>query len=194
MSMRPFTSTISITEARAIIEAGMPLIDRRERVSLDDARGRVLATDVVAAFDVPPFDRASMDGYAVLAADTTGASRDAARRLRLAGRVFTGDVPTVPVTPGACVEVATGAPMPSGADAVIMVEETAIDGADILVCSGVHPRQNIGPRGADITTGQTVLHAGDVLNASRIGALAALGFAEVEVLGAPDSGHPLDGQ
>ncbi len=70
MSMRPFTSTISITEARAIIEAGMPLVDRRERVSLEDARGRVLAADVVAAFDVPPFDRASMDGYAVLAADT----------------------------------------------------------------------------------------------------------------------------
>ena len=185
MSMRPFTSTISITEARAIIEAGMPLIARRERVSLEDARGRVLAADVVAAFDVPPFDRASMDGYAVLAADTTGASRDAARRLRLAGRVFTGDVPTVPVTPGACVEVATGAPMPSGADAVIMVEETAIEGAHILVYSGVQPRQNIGPRGADITTGQTVLHAGDVLNASRVGALAALGFAEVEVWARP---------
>jgi len=185
MSMRPFTSTISITEARAIIEAGMPLIDRRERVSLEDARGRVLATDVVAAFEVPPFDRASMDGYAVLASDTAGATRDAAHRLHLAGRVFTGDVPTVPVASGACVEVATGAPMPSGADAVIMVEETAIDGADILVYSGVHPRQNIGPRGADITTGQTVLHAGDVLNASRIGALAALGFAEVEVWARP---------
>ena len=185
MSMRPFTSTISITEARAIIEAGMPLIDRRERVALSHARGRVLAADVVAAFDVPPFNRASMDGYAVVAADTTGATREAPRRLRLAGRVFTGDVPTVPVTAGACVEVATGAPMPAGADAVIMVEETAIDGADILVFGAVHPRQNIGPQGADIATGQTVLHAGEVLNASRIGALAALGFADVEVWAQP---------
>jgi molybdopterin molybdotransferase len=126
-----------------------------------------------------------MDGYAVLAADTTGASRDAARRLHLAGRVFTGDVPTVPVTPGACVEVATGAPMPIGADAVIMVEETAIDGADILVFGTVRPQQNIGPQGADIATGQTVLHAGEVLDASRLGALAALGFVEVEVWARP---------
>ena len=185
MSMRPFTSTISITEARAIIEAGMPLVDRRERLSLTDARGRVLATDIVAGFDVPPFNRASMDGYAVLAADTAGATREVARRLRLAGRVFTGDVPTVPVIPGACVEVATGAPMPAGADAVIMVEETAIDGADILVHAAVSPRQNIGPQGADIAAGQTVLHAGEVLNASRIGALAALGCADVEVWAQP---------
>jgi molybdopterin molybdotransferase len=185
MSMRPFTSTISITEARAIIEAGVPLIDRRDRVALGDARGRVLAADVVAAFDVPPFNRASMDGYAVLAGDTTGATREAPRRLRLAGRVFTGDVPTVPVTGGACVEVATGAPMPSGADAVIMVEETTVDGPDILIFGAVQPRQNIGPQGADIATGQTVLHAGEVLNASRIGALAALGFAAVEVWAQP---------
>jgi molybdopterin molybdotransferase len=126
-----------------------------------------------------------MDGYAVVAADTTGATREAPRRLRLAGRVFTGDMPTVAVTAGACVEVATGAPMPAGADAVIMVEETTIDGADIVVFGAVHPRQNIGPQGADISTGQTVLEAGEVLNASRIGALAALGFADVEVWAQP---------
>jgi molybdopterin biosynthesis enzyme len=94
MTMRPFTSTISITEARAIIEAGMPVIARRERVPLSAASGRVVAEDVVATFDVPPFDRASMDGYAVKAEDTTDASRIDPRSLMLAGRVYTGYVPT----------------------------------------------------------------------------------------------------
>jgi molybdenum cofactor synthesis domain-containing protein len=185
MTMRPFTSTISITEARAIIEAGMPVIARRERVPLSAASGRVVAADVVATFDVPPFDRASMDGYAVKAEDTTDASRIDPRSLMLAGRVYTGDVPTVTVTNGTCVEIATGAPMPWGADAVVMVEETSLDGNRVAVYAPVHARQNVGPRGADIATGQTVLQAGDVLNASRVGALAALGLAEVEVWARP---------
>lgn len=181
MTMRPFTSTISIDEAHAIIEAGVSPIDRIESVPLADARGRVLARDVVARFDVPPFDRASMDGYAVVAADTAGATREQGRRLELIGRLYTGDVPTVTVTPGSCVEIATGAPIPLGADAVIMVEETAQRGADVELFTSVRLGQNIGPRGADIAVGDTVLRAGQVLNASRIGALAALGCADAEV-------------
>jgi molybdenum cofactor synthesis domain-containing protein len=185
MTMRPFTRTISITEARGIIEAGMPVIERRERVPLSTASGRVVATDVVATFDVPPFDRASMDGYAVKAEDTDGASRAGPASLMLAGRVYTGDVPTVAVTNGTCVEIATGAPMPEGADAVVMVEETSLDGDRVAIYTPVQARQNVGPRGADITTGQTVLQADDVLNASRVGALAALGLADVDVWAQP---------
>jgi len=185
MTMRPFTSTISIAEARAIIERGMAHIDRRERVPLLEARGRVLAADVVAAANVPPFDRASMDGYAVIAADTAGATRQQPVRLRLAGRIYTGDVPTAAVEPGACMEIATGAPMPDGADAVIMVEDTALGDDGVSLFAGVRPAQNVGRRGADIETGQTVLRAGEVLNASRIGALAALGLADVDVWARP---------
>lgn len=185
MTMRPFTSTISIDEAHAIIEAGVSAIDRSESVPLSDARGRVLAGDVVAKVDVPPFDRASMDGYAVIAGDTAGAARGEPRRLVLAGRIYTGDPSSVSVTPGACVEIATGAPIPAGADAVVMVEETALDGSHVQVFSTVRPRQNIGPRGADIAKGDTVLRSGDVLNASRIGALAALGLPEAGVWARP---------
>ena len=185
MTMRPFTSTISIDEAHAIIEAGVPAMRRTERVALAEAHGRVLASDVVAGCDVPPFDRASMDGYAVQAADTAGATREQAQRLELIGRIYTGDLPAVTVTSGACVEIATGAPLPPGADAVIMVEETAPDGKHVQIYSPVRPRQNIGPRGADIAEGDTVLRSGDVLNASRIGALAALGFADAEVWARP---------
>jgi molybdenum cofactor synthesis domain-containing protein len=185
MSMRPFTNTISIDEARAIIEAGIAPLAREERVALADARGRVLSRAVVADADVPPFDRASMDGYAVIAADTAGATRESPRRLRLAGRVYTGDVPTESVAAGACMEIATGAPMPDGADAVIMVEETAVESDRVSLFAAVRPAQNVGPRGADISAGQSVLDEGDVLNASRIGALAALGRADVAVWARP---------
>lgn len=185
MTMRPFTSTISITEAHAIIARGVPVVERRERVPLPAASGRVVATDVVATFDVPPFNRASMDGYAVKAEDTEGASHTGPRSLMLAGRVYTGDVPSVAVTHGTCVEVATGAPMPEGADAVVMVEETSLDGDRVAIRAPVRAGQNVGPRGADISTGQTVLRAGEVLNASRVGALAALGLADVEAWARP---------
>jgi molybdenum cofactor synthesis domain-containing protein len=185
MTMRPFTKTISIDEARAIIEAGMPRIDRRERVPLLEASGRVLAADVVAAADVPPFNRASMDGYAVVAADTDGATRGQPRRLRLGGHVYTGDVPAARVERGTCMEIATGAPMPAGADAVIVVEETTVAGDDVTIFASVKPGQNIGRLGADISAGQSVLREGEVLNASRIGALAALGHADAEVWARP---------
>lgn len=185
MTMRPFTRTISIAEAHAIVEAGVRAVDRRERVGLLDASGRVVASEVVATIDVPPFNRASMDGYAVVAAETAGASRARAAVLTLAGRVYTGDVPAMTVSPGTCVEIATGAPMPEGADAVVMVEETALDGNSVAIYTSVEPRQNVGPRGADIKAGQTVLEAGRVLNPSRVGALAALGHADVEVWARP---------
>ena len=108
--------------ARALMfEAAMP-IERRERIAIGDATNRVLAQPVTSRVDVPPFDRAAMDGYAVIAGDTSGASGRAPRRLRCIGRVFTGQAADVTVTAGACVEVATGAPLPPGADAVVMVE------------------------------------------------------------------------
>lgn len=185
MSMRPFTSTISITEARARIADGITAIERRERVPLAEAHARAVAADIVATLDVPPFNRASMDGYAVRAADTEGATASEPRRLRLLARVYTGDVPDATLTPGTCAEIATGAPVPESADAVIMVEDTALDEDHVLVRAAVRPRQNIGPRGADISAGQTVVAAGELLTPARVGALAALGLADVEVWARP---------
>jgi len=184
--MRPIQKTIALTEARAIIERTVVPIQRTERVPLAQANGRVLAHDVVATSDVPPFSRAGMDGYAVRAEDTTGASREVPRTLRCVDQVFTGQMPTRAVVAGTCSEIATGAPMPDGADAVVMVEDTWRDEAGIVqVFAAVEPGQNIGRQGADIRKGQDVLRAGDVLNASRVGAIAALGRAEVEVYARP---------
>lgn len=189
--MRPFHSTISITEARAIVDAATVPLERTELVPLQSAGGRVLAELIVASADVPPFSRAAMDGYAVRAADTAGATAESARTLHCIEQVFTGQMPREAIGPGQCAEVATGAPMPHGADAVVMVEQSRRDDSQSPVGSAVHilaaarEGQNIGRQGADIRLGQHVLQPGTVLNASRVGALAALGRSTVQVYARP---------
>jgi molybdenum cofactor synthesis domain-containing protein len=185
-TMRPIKDTISLDEARALIDGAIKTVDRKERVPLVHANGRVLAQHVVADCDVPPFPRAAMDGYAVVAADTFGASRQDPRTLRVVDKVYTGQVSTRHIGSQEAAEIATGAPMPEGADAVVMVEETdrASDG-EVRIFTPVFPRQNVGRQGADISHGQTVLHQGDVLNPSRIGALAALGLKEIDTFAKP---------
>ncbi len=126
-----------------------------------------------------------MDGYAVRAEDTFGANRYEPKTLRVIEKVYTGQVPTKTIEAGTAVEIATGAPMPQGADAVVMVEETEKASEAVRVLTPVYPRQNVGRQGADIVVGQTVITLGDVLNPSRIGALAALGVADVEVFAKP---------
>ena len=185
-AMRPIRETLPLDEAMAILlEAARP-IERTERVPLRDATGRVLATDTVSALDVPPFDRAAMDGFAVIAEDTFGAGTYSPRVLKCVEKVYTGQVPTRAVGRGECIEIATGAPMPAGADAVVMVEETekAADGA-IRIFTPVYPKQHVGRRAADIAAGQTIVGKGEVLNPSRIGALAAVGVFDVEVYARP---------
>ncbi len=185
-AMRPFEGTMPLAEARAIIDAAIVPIDRVERIRVQDANGRVLARDVDADADVPPFSRAAMDGYAVRAGDTAGATRQSPVTLRYVGQTFTGQVPASSVAPGECIEVATGAPMPPGADAVVIVEETdAADSGNVRVFASVQPQQNIGRQGADISRGQTVLRAGTFINAARAGALSALGLTTVEVYAKP---------
>ena len=183
--MRPFKGTISLDEARAIIDRTIVPIERTERVPLECASGRVLAEAVVSSADVPPFARAAMDGYAVRAQDTSGASRSTPRTLHSIEKVFTGQMPAQTVGDGQCIEIATGAPMPLGADAVVIVEETESDGDLVRVFTSVNPGQNIGRQGADIQKGQTVLQPGTLLNASRVGSLAALGLTAVTVFDKP---------
>ena len=183
--MRPITETLLYDDAVKLVMGTAAPITRTERVALVDAGGRVVAADVVAAIDVPPFDRAAMDGYAVVAEDTFGAGTHAPKTLRCVDRVFTGQVPARGISTGECIEIATGAPMPAGADAVVMVEETERAGENINMLTPVYPRQNVGRRAADIAIGSVVVSAGQVLNPSRIGALAALGTRDVEVFARP---------
>ncbi len=184
--MRPIRETIPLQEAREIIDQATAPVERVERVPLADANRRVLAADIVSPMDVPPFARAAMDGYAVIAADTFGAGQFDPKVLHAVETVYTGQVPARAIGAGECTEIATGAPLPRGADAVVMVEETE-KGPDgqIRIFSPVYPAQNVGRQGADIRTAQVVLRRGDVLTPSRVGALAAIGLDAVEVFARP---------
>ena len=184
--MRPFGDVISLEAARAILDTTGAPIANVETIMLSEANGRVLAAAVVAHADVPPFARAGMDGYAVRASDTQGASRSAPRTLTKVGTLYTGEVSPIPVRDGQCIEISTGAPIPDGADAVVMVEETDSDGGNVVrIFAEAQPQQNVGRRGADIQTGQVVVAAGEVVNSSRIGALAAVGSVWVDVYDRP---------
>ncbi|MEM3086202.1 MAG: molybdopterin-binding protein [Halobacteria archaeon] len=183
--MRPLKALLSLEEAlAALIGAARPLA-ATERVPLQEAGGRVLALDLVAPGDVPPFRRAAMDGYAVRARETFGASTQRPKKLRKVDEVHAGEAARVPVGPGECVQIATGAPMPEGADAVVMVEDTEAEGEAVSVYSALHPGANVSPAGEDIRKGTRVLAAGTLLDPSRVGVLAALGVAEAEVYRKP---------
>jgi molybdenum cofactor synthesis domain-containing protein len=184
--MRPFTSTISFDEARRRLDAAATPIDRIERVPLAAAGWRVAAEDIVSPIDVPPFARAAMDGYAVVAADTASATGQAPVTLRIVERLYTGRAPSRAIVSGTCAEIATGAPLPQGADAVVMVEQTSMTGESVVqIKAAASAAQNIGRRGADISAGATVLRAGELLNPGRLGAVAAIGRKEVAVYAKP---------
>src|SRR5437763_13370215 len=184
--MRPFTSTISFEEARRRLDAAITPITRTERVPLVSAGWRVAAEDVVSTMDVPPFARSAMDGYAVIAVDTESATERAPVTLQIIEQLYTGRAPSQTVRRGTCAEIATGAPLPEGADAVVMVEQTSkVGDTAVNITAKVAAGENIGRRGADITGGATVVRRGDVLNPGRIGAVAAIGRQDVVVYAKP---------
>jgi molybdenum cofactor synthesis domain-containing protein len=187
--VRPFTSVISLDDARRALQTAVVPIARTESISLADAPGRVAARDVASAIDVPPFARSAMDGYAVRSSDTATATRTAPVLLRIVERIYTGQMPATTLTPGDCAEIATGAPIPAGADAVVMVEETApADGARVSILAKAAAGQNVTGRGADISRGTAIVRGGELLSASAVGALAAVGCTAVEVFAKPAVG------
>ncbi len=163
---------------RRILDACLPLAP--VVVPLADALGRVLAEPVVAGHDVPPFANTAMDGYAVRAADTAGAPA----RLRVVGTLSAGSAPDVEVGPGQAVRIMTGAPIPPGADAIVMVERTssADDGSVVVIEVAASPGDHIRQAGDDLAAGQTVFEPGDELTPGHLGVLASLGFEQVRVV------------
>lgn len=185
--MRPdlFRHTIPFDDAlRRVLEAATP-VERVVTLSLAEATARIAARDVTSAIDVPPFDRAAMDGYALRSTDVAGAAPDAPIQLICVDQVFTGHVSPHTLVAGQCAEIGTGAPLPAGADAVVMVERTSREGAVVSVREATRAGQNVGPRGGDIATGQRAVRAGDVISPARAGALAAIGHTTVEVFDRP---------
>ena len=186
-----FLEVVSAEEARARFMRRVDLAPLPgETVGLAAALGRVLAADVAAPMDVPPFDRANVDGFALRSADTVGASDGAPRRLRLNGEVIVcGHLPALEVTAGSATTIATGGVIPRGADAVVMIEHTDLTDAGaapaIDVRRAVTPGQFISYAGSDIARGETVLRRKTLLSSREIGMLAACGLAEIGVVRKP---------
>ncbi|MGD2200957.1 MAG: molybdopterin-binding protein [Candidatus Bathyarchaeota archaeon] len=183
--MKPFKTLLPRLEALRIIEENINRIERVEEVPLERAGGRVLAGDIVAGFSVPPFARSAMDGYAVRAEDTYGASTTDPKRLRLLGVQYAGEYFQGEVDQGECVQVATGSPVPLGADSVVMVEFTRSEGETVEIQKPAYPGSNVSPVGEDIVEGETVIGAGEVLTPAKVGALAAMNVERVEVYARP---------
>ena len=160
-----------------------------ETVPLTQALSRVLAHDVVAAVDAPPFDRSNVDGFAVRAADTIGANDTNPKVLRLNGEVIAcGHAPALEVAPGTATAIATGGVIPRGADAVVMIEQTELIEAEapaIELRRVAVPGQFVSYAGSDIARGETLLRRGTRVGSREIGMLAACGLAEVEVVRRP---------
>lgn len=152
------------------------------------ALGRTLAQDVVAALELPPFDNSAMDGYALIAADVQDASEAAPVRLQLLETIGAGEVATRAVQRRQCLKIMTGAPLPDGADAVVMREETRESGAIIEILATVKQGENIRRTGSDVAQGETVLRSGTVVKAAQWAMLASLGQREVAVVKRPRVG------
>jgi len=190
----PVTSMISVEEARERILSFFSRLEPETRPVLD-ALGQVLAADVVAPFDIPPLDNTAMDGYAVRAADTTGATEDGPRELRVIGDLAAGYVSEAAVGPGEAVRIMTGAPMPPGADAVVPFEETdeplrevnerPQKGGTVRVLKAANVAANIRFRAEDVRAGNVVIPAGRVVRASEVGVLASMGVSDVTVYRRP---------
>ena len=178
-----FLHVLDRDEAERRFRAAVDLTPRGiETVLLDAALGRVLAADVISSVDVPSFDRSNVDGFAVVAADTFGASEEVPRSVQLAGEaIHTAVVPKTAIRSGVAVPIATGGMMPRGADAVVMVEHTDVRDSELRMTRAVTPGSGVSFAGTDITAGETVVRRGQLLSSRDTGVLAAIGVVHVEV-------------
>ena len=181
-----FRKLVTFEEAKQLIEQQLqPKPLGTEEISLLDAYNRVLAEDAKSTLDIPPFSRSTVDGYAVKAQDTFGADENQPAKLKVCGVVSIGETPKVSVANGEAAEIVTGAPIPEGADAVVMVEDTQREDDVLDVFGSVTQNENVMKKGSDIKLGETVLKAGKILGSREIGVLAALGMAKVSVYVVP---------
>ena len=177
-----FRKLMTFEEARKTIEEYFkPAFLGDEEAVLLEAYNRVLSEDIISALDIPGFNRSTMDGYAVKAQDTIGANENQPVTLKVTGALNIGEQPLIKIETGEAVEIVTGAPMPEGADAVVMVEDTEHEDNDLHVYVAVVSNENVMKKGSDIKKGAVVLKKGQVLGSSEIGVLAALGLKSVRV-------------
>ncbi|MBR3766726.1 MAG: molybdopterin molybdotransferase MoeA [Clostridia bacterium] len=174
-------SVVSVEKALEIIKEEFTTHDTVEEVCVTNALGRVLGEDIVSGEYIPAFDRSTVDGFAVIASDTFGASENAPSMLNIKGEILMGEEATEGIKKGECMKISTGGMLPPGADSVIMVEHTdeGFEGM-CLSLKSVSPNENVTKKGDDVKEGAVVLKKGAVINSSSVGVLCALGISNIK--------------
>ena len=156
-----------------------------EEISISEAHKRVLAEDIMAFHDSPPFDKSAMDGFAVIAENTFGASQSAPKSLKIIDAIGAGEFSDKKVGENEAIVIATGAPVPEGANAVLMKEFTTTDGDDLTIYSQVTPGENVGPKAEDIKKGEKILSKNTFIRYQEMGLIASAGYNKVKVFKKP---------
>ena len=179
-----FLKVVPLEKALEVIDS-FPLEPKVEKVPLEEALGRVLAENLSSPIDVPPFDRATVDGYAVRAEDTFMASESEPVRLKVVGEINAGDTPEIELKGGEAAYISTGAPLPKGADTVIQFEDVDREGNEVIIYKPAYPTLGVMKAGADIAKGKLLLRKGTRLGFKETALLSAVGMVEVPVFRKP---------
>jgi molybdopterin molybdotransferase len=182
-----YPELIPVKEALNIIE-DLKTKPKKEKITLEDANSRVLAQKVTVLIDVPPFDRAAMDGYAVIADDTKEASKSKPVYLDVVGEIGAGSIYQSVLKSGEALRIATGAPMPKGSDAVVMHEHVELSENKIKINSPLKFQKDVSLRGEDLKRGEVILKADQLLGPHHIALIASAGHKTVEVFKKPKIG------
>ncbi len=180
-------AVVSVEAAREIFDKNfnLPKIATKD-ISIIDAAGRIIAKDIVSPVDLPDFDRSSMDGYAVIAQDTFGATESLPAYLQVIGEVLMGEEPAIVISKGTAAKISTGGMLPKGADAVVILEHTqAIEKNSIEALYSVAPGENVVQSGEDIKKGEVIIKKGHKIRPQDIGAFAGIGIDRVAVYAKP---------
>lgn len=176
-----YRKLVSFTSAKQLISASLTPVSETDTVSLEDAVGRINAVDLFSPGNTPPFNRSTMDGYAVRAADTENSGHENPVRLKIVGESFIGMLPPDLEMNGTCIRISTGCMIPPGADAVVRVEATRQDGSICLITEPVKPGENIAESGSDSVKGDLILSKGTVIQPHEVAVLASLGIDRLQV-------------
>jgi len=174
----------SLSNATKLINDNQRLTETEE-ISIYEAHKRVLAEDIMAFHDSPPFDKSAMDGFALIAENTFGASNSAPKQLKIIDAIGAGDFSSKKVGENEAIVIATGAPIPEGANAVLMKEYTTTDGDDLTIYSQVTPGENVSPKSEDIEKGQKILDKNTFIRYQELGLIASAGYDTVKVFKKP---------
>ena len=175
---------LSYEDARALVFEHVKPLEKEQR-HLIESHGLALSEDIVAPYGMPLFDNSAVDGYAVQAADLTAASRENPVRLEKLGYISAGDSGKDPLGSGQCVQIATGAPLPAGADTIVMKEDIKLEESLVCFFQSIPKTENVRYQGEDIPEGRTVIPVGTVIGPAQMAVLATFGFSRVPVRRVP---------